>query len=150
MPEAEIMALLAINHFGVDPSMVITEGSSTNTGENIMFSLKILKKHDIPVTSALLMQDPFMQLRSAMTFKKYSPATVLISYAPFIPYAGMPCGSVNGLWSRERFSEFLIREIPRLRDDENGYGPSGAGFISHIDIPAEGEESYARLCHAFE
>jgi hypothetical protein len=28
-------------------------------------------------------------------------------------------------------------EIPRLSDDSDGYGPHGAGFIAHVDIPAE-------------
>ena len=26
-------------------------------------------------------------------------------------------------------------EIPRLSDDENGYGPKGANYIVHVDIP---------------
>ena len=25
--------------------------------------------------------------------------------------------------------------IPRLTDDENGYGPNGKNFIAHVDIP---------------
>ena len=31
--------------------------------------------------------------------------------------------------------ELLLGEIRRLRDDESGYGPQGAGFIGHVDIP---------------
>lgn len=26
-------------------------------------------------------------------------------------------------------------EIPRLRDDVNGYGPKGKKFIAHVNIP---------------
>ena len=27
-------------------------------------------------------------------------------------------------------------EIPRLRDDEAGYGPRGKHFIAHVEVPA--------------
>ena len=30
-------------------------------------------------------------------------------------------------------------EVPRLRDDEHGYGPLGRGFIAHVDVPDEVE-----------
>ncbi|WP_066648864.1 YdcF family protein [Christensenella timonensis] len=150
LPEADIMARIAIRHYGMDPSIALCEGKSTNSGENARFSLALLKERGISLKSAMLMQDPFMQLRSHFTLLKYlRPGVPLLSYAPFIPYAGMPCGSENGLWSKERFREFLLREIPRLRDDENGYGPKGAGFMEHVDIPSEVEQSYARICRAY-
>lgn len=149
MPEAAIMARIAVDCMGLDPGIVLTEEKSTNSGENSRFSLEILRERGISPGSALLMQDPFMQLRSHLTLRKHlDPDTRLISYAPFIPEAGMKCGSEYGVWSPVRFHEFLLREIPRLRDDENGYGPKGAGFIEHVDIPDAVEESYRRLCAA--
>ena len=36
-------------------------------------------------------------------------------------------------------------EIQRLRDDENGYGPRGKGFLGHVDIPDEVEAGWQRL-----
>jgi len=27
--------------------------------------------------------------------------------------------------------------VRRLRDDEHGYGPRGAGFIDHVDVPPD-------------
>lgn len=42
-----------------------------------------------------------------------------------------------GMWSMERYLTLLMGEIPRLRDDENGYGPRGKNFISHVEIPEE-------------
>lgn len=35
----------------------------------------------------------------------------------------------------ERYISLLLGEIPRLRDDENGYGPRGKDFIAHVEIP---------------
>jgi hypothetical protein len=49
------------------------------------------------------------------------------------------------LWDTRRFFDLLMGEIPRLRDDENGYGPRGRNFIVHVDIPEEVEIAWARL-----
>ena len=39
------------------------------------------------------------------------------------------------MWNMDRYLELLMGEIPRLRDDRQGYGPNGQGFIAHVDIP---------------
>jgi len=39
----------------------------------------------------------------------------------------------------------LLGELPRLRDDINGYGPLGRDFIVHVDIPAEVEAAWQIL-----
>ena len=36
-------------------------------------------------------------------------------------------------------------EIPRLKDDVNGYGPCGKNFIAHVNVPGEIEGHYNRL-----
>jgi hypothetical protein len=36
-------------------------------------------------------------------------------------------------------------EIPRLRDDKDGYGPQGRGFIAHVDVPGHIEAAWSRL-----
>lgn len=45
------------------------------------------------------------------------------------------------LWKPERFFDLIMGEIPRLRDDEAGYGPMGKAFITHVDIPIEVEDA---------
>jgi hypothetical protein len=49
------------------------------------------------------------------------------------------------LWRPERFFDLIMGEIPRLRDDEAGYGPMGKAFITHVDIPMEVEDAWQRL-----
>ncbi|STD42197.1 Uncharacterised protein [Edwardsiella tarda] len=39
----------------------------------------------------------------------------------------------------------LLGEIPRLRDDAQGYGPRGRDFIAHVDLPDEVEAAFQRL-----
>ena len=38
-----------------------------------------------------------------------------------------------------------MSEIPRLIDDENGYGPRGIGYIAHIDIPEDVKNAFLSL-----
>lgn len=58
-------------------------------------------------------------------------------------------GLGEGLWSPERFMDLILGEIPRLRDDADGYGPRGKGFIPHVDIPPAVMEAYEQLRDTF-
>ena len=51
-------------------------------------------------------------------------------------------GSVEGLWAMSRFLDLIVGEIPRLRNDDQGYGPKGRGFISAVDIFDEVEAAW--------
>ena len=45
----------------------------------------------------------------------------------------------------DHYITLLLGDISRLRDDENGYGPKGKGFIPHVDIPPEVEKAFQLL-----
>ena len=49
------------------------------------------------------------------------------------------------MWEMERYLALLMGEIPRLLDDENGYGPRGKDFIAHVDMPKEVLAAYQEL-----
>lgn len=51
----------------------------------------------------------------------------------------------DGLWDMRRFVDLVMGEIPRLRDDEAGYGPKGKGFIAHVDIPPRVEDAWKTI-----
>lgn len=51
----------------------------------------------------------------------------------------------RGMWTMERYLTLLMGEIPRLRDDAEGYGPRGRGFIAHVDVPEEVERAFEFL-----
>lgn len=50
---------------------------------------------------------------------------------------------------KRRFCELLVGEITRLKDDVNGYGPKGKGFIGHVDVPDGVLEAGRRVKEAF-
>ncbi|AQS85152.1 MAG: YdcF family protein [Acetobacter aceti] len=155
--EAEIFADLASKFWKFPKEKLILETRSTNCGENASFTQSLLLKLDLNIRTAILFQDPAMQLRTVVTFQKAfqeaSCATVFYSSPTFVPRLQMRDGIItyaeglpSGLWSPERFLSLILGEIPRLRDDENGYGPCGHGFIPHVDVPSEIEAAYQHVC----
>lgn len=149
--EADIFFDIMTQIYNIDPSKIIIENKSTNCGDNAKKAVEMLNELNISYNSLLLIQDPTMQLRTYASFLKYIDAqkVKLINYAPFIPTINsdlkLSNKEVNGIWNEQRYFELLMGEIPRLKDDENGYGPNGKDFIVHVDIPAEIEEDYKVL-----
>lgn len=135
--EAVIMAEIANRFLGVPKQKIYIENRSTNSGENAKFSMNLLEKCAPASQSILLMQDPLMQRRSHLATVDPAGERKLLSFAPFIPRA-------EGLrpWPDKRFFDLILREIPRIYDDENGYGPRGKNFIPHEDIPGPVMQSY--------
>ena len=67
-----------------------------------------------------------------MTIINYATyCTSVISCGDELVYAE----NIHGMWPIKRYVNLLMGEIPRLSDDENGYGPKGANYIAHMDIP---------------
>ena len=52
---------------------------------------------------------------------------------------------IHGMWDIDRYVNLLMGEIPRLKDDENGYGPKGKSFIAHVDIPEAVDAAFNKL-----
>ena len=114
-------------------------------------SLAKLKEADISAKSLLIMQEPSMQRRMYAGFAKElkgQPDALILNYAPYLPILYAKNGSLRflrqywGLWDIKHYVTLLLGDISRLRDDENGYGPKGKGFISHVDIPPEVENAF--------
>ena len=117
---------------------------STNCGNNITNLLKLLKEKNITFKNIIISQDATMQLRMEVTLKKYLSENIKI--INFATYSAKVCvkdeklcfeNDIFGMWDIDRYITLLMGEIPRLTDDKDGYGPKGAGYIAHIDIPED-------------
>lgn len=142
--EADIFKDILVKIHHIPEEDIIVENKSTNCGDNAIKAVQLLDKLNRSPQSILLIQDPTMQLRSHMSFERSleGKEITVISYAPFIPKLTSVSGAyklsneeIEGIWEVERFVSLVMGEIPRLTDDEKGYGPRGAGFIGHVDIP---------------
>ncbi|MVX64084.1 YdcF family protein [Clostridium chromiireducens] len=149
--EADIIFEIMTKVYKIDSEKIIVENKSTNCGDNAKKAVELLEELNIEYSSLLLVQDPTMQIRTYASFLKYvNPEKVkLINYAPFIPSIDenfkLRNVDINGIWDEQRYLQLIMGEIPRLKDDENGYGPKGKNFIAHVDIPSEIEENYYLL-----
>lgn len=149
--EADIFYEIMTKIYNVDSEKVIIENKSINCGDNAKKAVELLQDLSISYDSMLLIQDPTMQLRTYASFLKYVNAkkVKIINYSPFIPSINSSLmlnnKNINGIWNEQRYFELVLGEVPRLKDDANGYGPNGKNFIAHVDIPKEIEEGYKIL-----
>jgi uncharacterized SAM-binding protein YcdF (DUF218 family) len=157
MAEAEMYAAVAQGAFQIPPGRILIESQSRNSAENARYSLQILKDSQRRPRTILILQDPTMQRRSMVTWAREAEMAGwdarALSHAVFVPAVepgaeGMPqfsAGQVQGTWTMERFLALILGEIKRLRDDGDGYGPKGRGFLPHVEIPEPVIESYERV-----
>lgn len=150
--EADIFKEVITKYYDISSEDIIIENKSTNCGDNAKKAIELLDNINMEYDSLILIQDPTMQLRSYLSFLKYLKGKdniTLINYAPFIPVLNnnieITNTEVDGIWNLERYLELIMGEIPRLRDNEKGYGPKGANFIEHVDIPDNIKIAYEKL-----
>lgn len=151
--EAEIFRDYLNRHYAVDVDFL--EIRSTNCGNNITYLLELLKTQRIDIDSIVLMQDLTMQRRMSATLEKFAPEKTIINFASYQAPV-MICHQqlifqqpLLGLWKMERFISLLLGEIPRLTDNEAGYGPNGQNFIAHVEIPEKVQAAFIELKTTF-
>lgn len=154
-PEAVLLAEIAQRFWQIPRSRIVVEAQSTNCGENAEFTRQVMEEKGIRVASATVVQDPTMQRRTMATFARvwqgveYAPRWLSYpGYLPVVDYT--PQGILwrqpdNGVWPLARYLSLILGELPRLRDNADGYGPQGKGFIAHVDIPQDVEAAWQRL-----
>ena len=148
---------------------MLVEDKSTNCGANAIETRRILESHSVAIPKEIMVvQDPTMARRTVAGFRKvYEDVGDQIefqfcpTFVPCVQEAASSEGSAlcfddalrrypaSSIWEMPRFIDLLLGEIPRLRDDGNGYGPRGKGFIAHVDVPEEVEEAWQVLNRMF-
>ncbi len=147
--EAEIFDAYLREYHGMSADLLETR--STNSGNNITYLLELLESKGITAESFLLMQDATMMRRMVAGLRFHRPDAAVLAYATYAARVVADSGSLSyedeplGMWGIERYRTLLMGEVPRLRDDASGYGPKGAGWIAHVDIPRDVEDAFARL-----
>ena len=138
LPEAEVFdAYLRRNGRHAD----LLETASTNCGNNITNLLALLRENDLPCESMILVQDASMQRHMDAGLRLHAPTCRIINYAAYTARFEERDGRLQlqsdawGMWDATRYITLLMGEIPRLRDDAQGYGPRGRGFIAHVEAP---------------
>lgn len=134
--EAEVFADIA-RQMGVPVSKILVEGDSTNTGENVCFTHKLLQQKGLRPRSLILVQKPYMERRTYATFSKQWPDsdTEFTVTSPQLDFASYP----NGENPRELVINIMVGDLVRIRDYP------ARGFQIEQDIPDEVWEAGQRL-----
>lgn len=129
----------------------LLERESTNCGSNVRHALALLAAEHVPHRRTLIIQDASMQRRMDAGFRLFAPAVRVVNFAAHRTPVELIDGELgfrsppDGMWPLDRYVSLLMGEIPRLTDDQDGYGPAGRGFIAHVDVPAEVARAYSAL-----
>lgn len=109
-PEADRFAGIAIA-MGVPAAAILIENQSTNTGENILFTQKLLEEKGFSPQTFLLVQKPYMERRSYATFKKHWPEKELLVTSPQISLADY----ANEEIPMEKVINIMVGDLQRIR-----------------------------------
>lgn len=80
-PEADLFARIA-TALGVPEARILTESRSTNTGENVLFTRRMLAERGFDRRSFIAVQKPYMERRTYATFRKLWPEAHVIVTSP--------------------------------------------------------------------
>ncbi|HSQ44823.1 MAG TPA: YdcF family protein [Ginsengibacter sp.] len=135
--EADQFATIAIKK-GVPEQCVLIENKSTNTGENILFTQKLLAQKNIHPSSFIVVQKPYMERRSYATFKMHWPEKKLLITSPQIPFDKYPTSDI----SIEKVINIMTGDLQRIKVYPE------KGFQIFQDIPPQVYEAYEKLIAA--
>ncbi len=133
-PEAEVFADIA-QQKGVPNEAILREPESTNTGENIAFTRRVLAERGLDPASIILVQKPYMERRAFATFRQRWPEKEVIVSSPPIPFSAYP----NELLPKDKVINIMVGDLQRIK-----FYPS-LGFQIAQEIPEEVWEAYAKL-----
>ena len=135
--EADQFAAIAVN-MGVPASAILVENKSTNTGENIIFTDRLLKEHGRNPHSFIVVQKPYMERRSYATFKKHWPDKNVAITSPQISFEDYPTDEIP----LDRVIEIMAGDLQRIREYP------AKGFQIPQEIPPDVWSAYEALVAA--
>jgi len=135
--EAERFAQAAVT-MGVPRETILIEDQSSNTGENIAFSLDLLSSHSMQVSSLILVHKPYMERRVYATAKKIWPMMQFAVSSPPIPFEDYPTQAIP----REDVIAIMVGDFQRLMVYPE------KGYAIPQEIPPPVMEAYQRLVAA--
>ena len=133
-PEANIFADIAVKR-GVSPEKILIENKSTNTGENVEFTKKLLDEKGLKFDIFILVQKPYMERRTFATFKKVWPEKNFIVTSPPISFEDYP----NEEILEDKVINIMVGDLQRIKIYPR------RGFQIFQEIPPNVWSAYEKL-----
>ena len=140
-PEAELFARIAVER-GVPADRILIENASTNTGENIQFTRRLLAERGLDPASFIVVQKPYMERRSYATFRKLWPEKDLIVTSPQVSFQNYLAEYSNGSLSVADVIGIMVGDLQRIK-----LYPA-RGFQIEQEIPDDVWEAFEALIRA--
>jgi uncharacterized SAM-binding protein YcdF (DUF218 family) len=132
--EADKFAKIAIQK-GVRKDAILIENNSTNTGENILFTQKLLHEKGLDPKSFIVVQKPYMERRSYATFKKHWPDKRLLVTSPQISFEEYPNEEIQ----MEKVIHIMVGDLQRIKVYPE------KGFQIYQQVPEDIWNAYNKL-----
>jgi uncharacterized SAM-binding protein YcdF (DUF218 family) len=140
-PEAELFASIA-REMGVPDERILVETRSTNTGENVQFTKRLLAERGIEPRSLILVQKPYMERRTFATFKRYWPGPRVSVTSPQVSFEEYLTKYSNRALTEDDVVGIMVGDLQRIR-----LYPE-KGFQIPQEIPAGVWAAYEELVRA--
>ncbi len=140
-PEADQFARVAVA-MGVPRDRILIENRSTNTGENVLFTRRLLEERGIEPATFIVVQKPYMERRSYATFRKVWPEKPLIVTSPRVSFDEYLTRFSNKALSTEEVISIMVGDLQRIR-----MYPA-KGFQIPQDIPEDVWDAFEALVSA--
>ena len=140
-PEADQFARIAIER-GVPKDRILVENRSTNTGENVLFTKRLLIEKGLDPQTFIVVQKPYMERRSYATFRKVWPEKELVVTSPQVSMDDYLNGYSHDTLSADDVISIMVGDLQRIRRYAE------RGFQIHQDVPDEVWKAYKELVAA--
>jgi uncharacterized SAM-binding protein YcdF (DUF218 family) len=140
-PEADQFAKIALS-MGVSEEKILVENKSTNTGENILFTKRLLAEKKINPEKFIIVQKPYMERRSYATFRKLWPEKDALVTSPQVSFAEYLYNYSNQELSKDDVIGIMVGDLQRIKV----YAEKG--FQIYQEIPNEVWAAYEELVQA--
>lgn len=140
-PEAELFAEIA-RRMGVPLERIVVESRSTNTGENVQFTRKLLAERGLEPQSLILVQKPYMERRTYATFRNYWPEPRVVVTSPQVSFEEYLQSYSNRSLTEDDVVGIMVGDLQRVRVYPE------KGFQIPQEIPADVWAAYEELVRA--
>jgi uncharacterized SAM-binding protein YcdF (DUF218 family) len=128
-PEADQFARIAVA-MGVPREHILIENQSTNTGENVAFTRRLLEAEGCDPDRLILVQKPYMERRTFATFHKVWPGKDVVVTSPQVSFDEYLARYSNQSLSPEDVVSIMVGDLQRIREYPR------RGFQIEQEIPA--------------
>ena len=140
-PEADQFAAIAVD-MGVPRDRILVENRSTNTGENVLFTKRLLAERGLDPHTFIVVQKPYMERRSYATFRKVWPEKDLLVTSPQVSMDEYLSKYSHDALTPDDVVGIMVGDLQRLRCYP------AKGFQIHQDIPDDVWRAYQELVNA--